>query len=186
MPVIKRYPNRKLYDTRAKKYITLDGVATLIRDGAEVQVLDHATGEDLTALTLSQIIFEQEKKHAGFLPYSVLTGLIQAGGDTLGTLRRSLASPLGFLRQVDEEIERRIQRLVNQGELESEESRILIKKLRLDRRFLGSDAWPDDQSVYQLLRERGVPTRADLKRIADQLDALAAKIEELNQNEKSE
>ena len=73
MPIIKRYPNRKLYDTDAKRYITLDGIAELIRDGAEVQVVDHTTNEDLTAVTLTQIIFEQEKRNSGFLPKSVLT-----------------------------------------------------------------------------------------------------------------
>jgi polyhydroxyalkanoate synthesis repressor PhaR len=94
MPVIKRYPNRKLYDTEAKRYITLDGIAELIRNGAEVQVVDHTTDEDLTAVTLTQIIFEQEKRNSGFLPKSVLTGLVRAGGDTLNTLRRNLKSPL--------------------------------------------------------------------------------------------
>ena len=54
MLVIKRYPNRKLYDTEAKRYITLDGIAELIRQGAEVRVIDHTTDEDLTAVTLTQ------------------------------------------------------------------------------------------------------------------------------------
>ena len=71
MVTIKRYPNRKLYNTNSKSYITLDGIAALIRDGSEVEILDHGTGEDLTTVTLTQIIFEQEKKHAGFLPRSI-------------------------------------------------------------------------------------------------------------------
>ena len=62
MIVIKRYPNRKLYNTEAKQYVTLDGIAQLIREREEIQILDHATGEDLTAVTLTQIIVEQEKK----------------------------------------------------------------------------------------------------------------------------
>jgi len=68
MPVIKRYPNRKLYDTQAKQYITLDRIAELIREGTDIQVIDHASGEDITALTLSQVIFEQEKRQSGFYP----------------------------------------------------------------------------------------------------------------------
>ena len=117
MPVIKRYPNRKLYDTQAKKYITLDGIAALIRDGEEVQVIDHATGDDLTTVTLTQIIFEQEKKQGGFLPRSVLTGLVQAGGEHLSTLRRTLSSPLDLIRHVDEEITGRINALIYRGEM---------------------------------------------------------------------
>ncbi|MCB0161660.1 MAG: polyhydroxyalkanoate synthesis regulator DNA-binding domain-containing protein, partial [Caldilineaceae bacterium] len=77
MPVIKRYPNRKLYDTEAKTYVTLDEITEMIRAGRDVQVIDHETGDDLTTLTLSQIILEQEKKSAGFLPRSLLTSLIR-------------------------------------------------------------------------------------------------------------
>ncbi len=66
MPVIKRYPNRKLYDTAAKQYVSLDGIAELIRGGADVQVVDYTTGEDLTALILMQVIVEQEKKQERF------------------------------------------------------------------------------------------------------------------------
>ena len=58
MLVIKRYPNRKLYDTEAKRYITLDGITELIHRGEDLHVVDHETGEDLTTVTLSQIIFE--------------------------------------------------------------------------------------------------------------------------------
>ncbi len=184
MPIIKRYPNRKLYDSEAKRYITLEGIAELIRQGKDVRVLDYATGEDLTALTLSQIIFEQEKKHGGFLPHSVLTGLIQAGGDTLGTLRRTLASSLGLLRQVDEEIERRVRSLVNEGELTQEDGCSLLGKLVSHNRDFDNGARPSERDLMQLLADHGVPTREDLHQLAKQLDLLAAKIEEMAQDAK--
>lgn len=186
MTVIKRYPNRKLYDTSVKRYITLDGIADLIRQGVEVQVLDHATGEDLTTLTLTQIIFEQEKKNSGFLPRSVLTGLVKAGGDTLTNLRRTLASPLEILHQVDEEIERRINQLVKQGELAEEEGPRLLEKLAAHGgRFLPK-APLSEEEITRLLSERGVPTRSELRAISEQLDALAAAVESLAQQEQSE
>ena len=90
MPIIKRYPNRKLYDTEAKRYVTLDSITQMIHEGQEVQVVDHETGEDLTNLTLSQIIFEQEKKGSGLLPRALLTNLVRAGGDTFEQVRRAL------------------------------------------------------------------------------------------------
>jgi polyhydroxyalkanoate synthesis repressor PhaR len=121
MLVVKRYPNRKLYDTAAKQYITLEGIAARLRAGEEVQVIDSKTGEDLTALTLTQIIFEQEKKRRGILPRSVLTGLIRTGGDRLTALQRALLSPMNFWHQVDEEIRRRVNMLVETGKL-SEDS----------------------------------------------------------------
>jgi polyhydroxyalkanoate synthesis repressor PhaR len=183
MPTIKRYPNRKLYDTEAKQYITLEGIASLIRRGEDVSVVDHATGEDLTALTLSQIIFEQEKKQGGFLPRSVLTGLVQAGGDTLGTLRRNLASSLGLMRQVDEEIERRIQALVNQGELAAEQGSLLLNQLLAQGQQFRKALWPTEQDLERLLAKRGVPSSDDLQRIVEQLEALAAKLDAIQDTE---
>jgi polyhydroxyalkanoate synthesis repressor PhaR len=185
MPVIKRYPNRKLYDTEEKQYITLDGIAALIRDGQDVTVIDHATSEDLTALTLSQVVFEQQKKHSGYLPYSVLTGLIQAGGETLGTLRRSLSSALGLARFVDEEIDRRVQRLVNQGDLTQDEGQLLLEKLLAPEQRFSDSALPGEHELEKFLQDRGVPTRSEIQRILTQLDGLAEKIERLSQNEDS-
>ncbi len=181
MPVIKRYPNRKLYDTDSKRYITLDGIAQLIRQGEEVQVLDHATGDDLTALTLTLIIFEQEKKRAGFLPRSVLTGLVEAGGEHLSTLRRSLSSPLDLFRHVDEEITRRIRNLVKRGDLEEEEGRSLLQMLLAQGPRASVDVQEIDESfVEQKLTDLGVPSREDFRRLEAQLELLTSKLDELS------
>ena len=67
MYLIKRYPNRKLYDTQKKEYLNLDTIAKLIRHGEEVMVVDHVSGEDITTVTLTQIIMEREKKDGNFL-----------------------------------------------------------------------------------------------------------------------
>jgi polyhydroxyalkanoate synthesis repressor PhaR len=178
MPVIiKRYPNRKLYDTERKKYITLEGIAGLIRQGEEVQVLDHTTGEDLTTLTLSQIIFEQEKRRGGFLPKTVLTGLIQAGGDTLSDLRRALAHPLDLLHQVDEEIKQRIQDLIEADELQEDEGERLLDKLLAQTQRVSEVEQIGERYLTKLLAKRGVPTRDELQKLNRQIDALAADLE---------
>jgi polyhydroxyalkanoate synthesis repressor PhaR len=78
--IIKRYTNRKLYDTVESRYVTLDEIASMIRAGAEVKVIDNRTREDLTSITLAQIIFEQEKKSSQ-TSLSTLLGLIRQGGD---------------------------------------------------------------------------------------------------------
>lgn len=177
MIVIKRYPNRKLYNTQAKQYVTLDGIAQLIRDGEEAQILDHATGEDLTAVTLTQIIVEQEKKEGGFLPRPVLTGLIQSGGQTLASLRRSLASSLDLLHHVDQEIARRVQLLVDSGELEPEEGFRLQKQLQAVGQRSQETAYPSEEALERILEERGVPTQDELQLLNDRLDELVAKLE---------
>ena len=179
MPVIKRYPNRKLYDTEAKRYITLDGIAELIREGAEVQVVDHTTDEDLTAVTLTQIIFEQEKRNSGFLPKSVLTGLVRAGGDTLNTLRRNLNSPLELLKHVDEEIEKRLQTLVERGEIAKEEAINLSEKLMAASQEKSKEMISGQQRLERLLNVRGVPSREEVEELTNQIETLSAKIDSL-------
>lgn len=177
MPVIKRYPNRKLYDTDAKRYITLNEIAALIRAGQEVVVMDHATDEDLTAVVLTQIIFEQEKQQKGFLPKSVLTNLVRAGGDTLGTLRRGLTLPLDLWRHVDEEIDRRVQDLISKGELAREEGLRLREKLLSPMAAASDTAVPSQAELERILADHGVPTREELERLHAQIEALSTKLE---------
>lgn len=121
MPVIKRYSNRKLYDTDSKRYVTLEDLAEFIRQGEDVRVVDHVTGEDLTSVTLLQVIFEEEKKIGGLLPQLFMTRLIRAGGGAVTNLRSRLAS-LDPLQVVDEEIRRRIQALLEQGRITEAEA----------------------------------------------------------------
>ncbi len=180
MVTIKRYPNRKLYNTETKKYITLDGISDLIREGEEVQVLDHASGEDLTALTLSQILFEREKKSiSGFLPHSVLTGLVKAGGETLASLRRSLALPLNLFNQVDEEINRRINVMVNEGELSEDEAELWRDKLLNGEGNEPAAATMTEDDVQALFEKHGIPRREDLERLEAQLEALSKALEQI-------
>lgn len=84
--VIKRYHNRKLYDTASSSYVTLEDIADLIKRGDEIQVFDNASKEDITGQTLAQIIFEEEKKKKSSLPLDTLRSLIQAGSETLKEL----------------------------------------------------------------------------------------------------
>ena len=178
MPVIKRYPNRKLYNTEDKQYITLDEIADLIRQGDEIQVTDNVTGEDLTAVTLSQIIFEQEKKYSGFLPRSVLTSLIQTGGEKISALQRNLMSSLESWGLVDEEIRSRIEILINRGELaESEGRRMLDKLLSLDSQTTTDYIYPSDELLVEVLETKDLPSKKDLDKLVAQLDELASKLD---------
>jgi polyhydroxyalkanoate synthesis repressor PhaR len=183
MRIIKRYANRKLYDTNTKQYITLDEIAGLIQQGIEIQVLDNTSGEDLTTLTLSHIILEQEKKQKGFLPRSVLNALVEAGGKPISSLRQRLESPLGFLRQVDEEIEERIQALIQRGELAEEHGKKLRDQLLDHSPLRGSTAYKNEEKLKQIIQEQGVPTNEDFQKLSDQIEALAEKINQLDNHE---
>jgi polyhydroxyalkanoate synthesis repressor PhaR len=74
---IRRYGNRKLYDAAARRYVTLEDVARLVADGQEVVVVDQRSGEDLTNLTLAQVLLEVVKQGASRIPRQVLTRLIR-------------------------------------------------------------------------------------------------------------
>jgi polyhydroxyalkanoate synthesis repressor PhaR len=87
--VIKRYHNRKLYDTASSTYVTLEDIAELIKRGDEVQIIDNRSKADITGQTLAQIIFEEEKKKRSFLPLETLRSLIRTGGETLKELVQS-------------------------------------------------------------------------------------------------
>jgi polyhydroxyalkanoate synthesis repressor PhaR len=86
--VVKRYANRKLYDTQRSRYVTLEQIADMIRSGEDVKIIDNNSKEDLTAITLAQIIFEEEKK-SSFLPLSALRNIIQSGGNSIQQLATS-------------------------------------------------------------------------------------------------
>src|SRR5262245_45513839 len=81
--VIKRYANRKLYDTQHSRYVTLDQIADMIRGGDDVKIVDNKTKEDLTSVTLAQIIFEEEKRQKSFLPLQAMRNIIQSGGESI-------------------------------------------------------------------------------------------------------
>ena len=184
--IIKRYTNRKLYNTEQKKYITLEGIAELIRLGSEIHVIDNKSGEDLTALTLTQIILEQEKKQNGLLSSSLLTNLIRAGEDSLTTFQRNFQSPLNFWRKIDDEINNRIQALVKLGEISTTEADKLIDKL-LDQSPIRRKSHSEKKQIFEadnsllekFLTKNNIPTQNDIQQLYLQLEELSEKIEEV-------
>src|SRR3954465_10110280 len=92
--IIKRYANRKLYDTEHSRYVTLDQISEMIRHGDDVKIVDNKTKEDLTTVTLAQIIFEEEKKQRSFLPLNAMRNIIQSGGEWFAEAQRRVQSIL--------------------------------------------------------------------------------------------
>ena len=105
--LIKRYANRKLYDTRDSRYVTLLQIAEYVRRGEDVSIIDNTTKEDLTNVTLAQIVYEEERKSGDEArrtspTMSTLRGLIQQSGERIMTTLRE--GPVGKLiaRREDE------------------------------------------------------------------------------------
>lgn len=93
--VIKRYSNRKLYDTVESRYVTLQQIAEMVRAGQEVQIIDNATKEDKTDVTLALIISEELKARPKGIPLSTLRDLIREHGERL--LNQLREGPIGKL-----------------------------------------------------------------------------------------
>jgi len=81
--VVKKYANRRLYNTATSSYVTLDDLAKMIKDGGDFVAYDAKTGEDITRAVLTQIIVEQEQKGQNLLPISFLRQLISLYGDSM-------------------------------------------------------------------------------------------------------
>ncbi|MCC7281489.1 MAG: polyhydroxyalkanoate synthesis repressor PhaR [Acetobacteraceae bacterium] len=84
--VVKKYANRRLYNTEASSYVTLDHLAAMVKEGRDFVVYDAKTGEDITRQVLTQIIMEEESKGSSLLPIGFLRQLISFYGDNLGAL----------------------------------------------------------------------------------------------------
>jgi polyhydroxyalkanoate synthesis repressor PhaR len=93
--VIKRYSNRKLYDTKGSTYVTLLQIAEMIRQGEEVEIIDNATKEDKTDVTLALIISEELRTRPRAIPLSTLKALVRHGGERL--LNQLRTGPIGKL-----------------------------------------------------------------------------------------
>ena len=100
--LVKRYSNRKLYDTSESRYVTLDEIARWVKGGEEVKILENESGEDLTAVTFAQIILEEERKKSGLLSLRVMRELIQHGESALQNLAATVESGIEAIRPAAE------------------------------------------------------------------------------------
>lgn len=191
MPVIiKRYRNRKLYNTQSKCYITLGEIEELVKKQEEVKIIDNITGNDITTITLSQIIFELEKNRAGFLPSNLLLSLVQSGGKRIEEIRQNIFNSLNLIHHFDVEIERRVNLLIRNGELSQEVGTQLLGKL-LSVSYREEDIRENVEGrIIEFLRERQIPTKNDIQTLINKIETLSKRVERLNvggdHNEESE
>lgn len=115
--IIKRYANRKLYNTRESQYITLAQIARLIDAGELVQILDKSSGEDITEITLAQVFVDDRRKRPGAPP---IEGLKDVFRSTSEQVRKQFTEPVSNIRQTFGES---VNRLLKTGEERANETR---------------------------------------------------------------
>ena len=158
MVIIKKYPNRRLYNTSSGKYVNLDDLAVLIRQGEEIQVVDAKSGEDLTRVVLTQIILEDAKEQPTGLPLELLHQLIMAS-DRAGQefISWYLKSAFDTYHKVNEAVQNRLTDVRN----------VAMSPLNLMKSLLGGPPAP-----------AASPSPADLE-----VEQLRLRVAELEQRE---
>jgi polyhydroxyalkanoate synthesis repressor PhaR len=151
---IKRYGNRKLYDPAAARYVTLAELASLVASGHDVAVLDQKTGEDLTNLTLAQVLLEGIRQGASRLPRQVLTRLIRIAASPK-TGWGEWPGPEEAAAQARSEGERLVTGLLGRGRLSLDEAVALRRGLGLLVHKLVSDAQAGVEARLRGLLSRG-------------------------------
>jgi len=159
--LIKRYGNRKMYDTQASRYVTLDNVAELVRTGEDLRIIDNDSGEDLTAVTFAQIIFEEEKRKNGLLGLPVLRWIIQQGGATLHDILTSVDRGREALGSVRELAEKGMKQLTQSATAEAEHRNGAPR----GRRLLNEILELPQKQIEQLQQRIDAQVRASIDRV---------------------
>jgi len=128
--LVKRYGNRKLYDTSESRYVTLEEIGRWVKAGEEVKILENDTGEDLTAVTFAQIILEEERRKSGLLSLRVLREIIQHGEAALQGLAGTVDRGMEVIRSAPERAGRRVLELTQVADRLSHLQRVVDETLR--------------------------------------------------------
>jgi len=177
--VIKRYTNRKLYDTVESRYVTLDEIAQMIKAGSEVKIIDNRTKEDLTSVTLAQIIFEEEKKTSR-VGLETLRGLIRQGGEVAQRFVEGTGAELrGRVEAVRAAATQRVQSILQTGQQTGDRAKELVQG---SQEALAALQRKVDERVRAAME--GMSNLGEVKRSLDELsrriEALERKLDELS------
>lgn len=185
--IIKRYPNRKCYDTETSRYVNLEEIERLVRDEVDIRIIDNETQEDVTAIYLSKIIMSQEKREKdAFTPLFLRQEIQRRSEPIVDAVRKSLEKGTDFLTSEYDEVRRLLGRITQNasgrsGEGENGISAPVVKELlsflNLRERRLAARI---EERVREFIKDYGVPSRRDIEELERKIDDLAKAIEKLS------
>lgn len=174
--VIKRYQNRKLYDTKNSTYVTLDDIAKLVRDGEDIQILDNKTKEDLTDVTLTQILFEEGKKKRSVLPLHTLKSIIKYGGDTVSFIEKKFDEGVSGISQISSKAKEWPEKVIDKIKDEIEEDSRKFKEVLNKTQDFSKKI---DQKIKTTVQSvPGVGTSSEVKALQKRIAELERKLKE--------
>jgi polyhydroxyalkanoate synthesis repressor PhaR len=185
--VIKKYANRRLYNTATSSYVTLDDLSAMVKEGGEFVVYDAKTGEDITRSVLTQIIVEEEQKGHNLLPISFLRQLISFYGDNMQWLvPRYLEHAMKSFAHNQEQMRKSLQDAFGQlfpfGGLEEMGKQNMALFEKTMKMFSPFPAPPEERGEKP--REPAQNDEATLRELNDRLNALQQQIETLTNKRK--
>jgi polyhydroxyalkanoate synthesis repressor PhaR len=158
--VIKKYSDRRLYDSSASRYVKLEDVARMVRDGVDVKVVDARSGKDLTYVTFTQIILEDAREREAPLPLQLLQQLVRASDKaTHEFLSWYLNSTLDLYQKAQDTLRTRY----------PEAKTILARPVEFVRGLLAEHAWPPAPPAPS------APEREEVERLRRRVEELEAK-----------
>ncbi len=200
--MIKKYANRRLYNTATSSYVTLDDLATMVKAGSEFVVHDAKTGEDLTRAVLTQIIVEEEQKGQNLLPINFLRQLISLYGDSMQFIvPRYLEQAMSSFTMNQEQMRKNLQEafggLFPFGSLEEmgkQNLALFEKTMKMFSPFPGGTmpgmpdrpAAPATPPAAPAASARSAAEDHTIKDLTSRLDQLQKKLEEMSKDEKKE
>jgi polyhydroxyalkanoate synthesis repressor PhaR len=181
MHKIKKYANRKLYDTTDKKYISLDHLAELIKAGEEVTIVDNRTGEDITSSIVSQLLARDKKDDDATVPSSILIEFLRKGSGTLVDYAKKYTTLFqSAMTMAEDEIDRLVTILVKEKEISESEGSRLRKEITSYaeniKRWMGDNM---DHRIKEVLNVMNLVTKEQVRDLSAKIEALAKKIEKL-------
>ena len=200
MRLIKRYKNRRLYDTHASRTITQFDLARLIQEGEDVKVIESTTGKDITLTVMSRLMVTQASSWGSIKETrEVLRHIIYLGGNkSMSILKNTILASIGVINVTKAKAEEVIDDLIKKGELDKSKRKDAIMEL-LDkaekstadfRKRVAKEAEKAQKSVSKLAKDISWARQQDLKKLETKVDklgkavkALEKKIEELHGGE---
>ncbi len=189
--VIKKYANRRLYNTATSTYVTLDDLSAMVKSGTDFVVYDAKTGEEITRSVLTQIIFEEENKGTNLLPINFLRQLIRYYGDSMQTLVPGyLEFSLENLTKEHDKIREQMlgaftgEPFKNMEEHAKRNMAMFSDAMKLFNRFAAMAMNPGAGTAppKQNSGPTQAPSKDDLQAMKDQLTAMQEKINTLSKN----
>ena len=184
--VIKKYANRRLYNTATSSYVTLDDLSRMVKEGRDFVVYDAKSGDDITRAVLTQIIVEEEQKGQNLLPIGFLRQLISLYGDSMQWLvPRYLDQAMAAFARNQEQMRKSLQQtfgglfpFTNLEEMGKQNLALFEQTMKMFSPFGMPGETPAPKS------EPPAPAGGDIRELTERINALQKQIEELTKSRK--